>query len=140
MFHCISVINSMFSGPWPPLDTIIQFFSFPLLFTMLCLYTNPIPREFYSCESVTTVTESKQQPGIQIPVPAGPQRQRRYTFPARLKVCVGGKLLFTDTTTTTILYLLTEHSQGCNMPKLLFSKIRFNEIRDLIQNVKRPRR
>ncbi|XP_031138297.1 regulator of G-protein signaling 21 isoform X2 [Sander lucioperca] len=26
------------------------------------------------------------------------------------------------------------------MPKLLFSKIRFNEIRDLIQNVKRPRR
>ncbi|XP_078114508.1 regulator of G-protein signaling 21 isoform X2 [Sander vitreus] len=26
------------------------------------------------------------------------------------------------------------------MPKLLFSKIRFNEIRDLMQNVKRPRR
>ncbi|KAF1385353.1 hypothetical protein PFLUV_G00106860 [Perca fluviatilis] len=26
------------------------------------------------------------------------------------------------------------------MPKLLFSKIRFNEIKDLIQNVKRPRR
>ncbi|XP_040896449.1 regulator of G-protein signaling 21 [Toxotes jaculatrix] len=48
-------------------------------------------------------------------------------------------VLFTDTTTEHC-NTSGDNNRDVKMPKLLFSKIRFYEIRDLMQNMKRPRR
>lgn len=113
-----------------------------LQFYQIKVKIHSLPLEF----TAVSQTEREQQSpvytypnGIQVPVPARLWRHGCYSLPAWLKESTGGNTMFTDTTTDNS-NSSEDIYRNVKMPKLLFSKMRFNEIRDKMKNLKRPGR
>lgn len=99
-------------------------------------------RKIWSYWNFTAMSQRHQQLNLQQPTCTSRPTASQVLHLFQIRASAGGNIrtLFVDSATLDCWSSTEDKYRDVKMPKLLFSKVRFSELKDLMQNVKRPKR